>query len=354
MADFASSAMVRILRAGMLQQGLQAPAAPVRGGTVTLAAKRQLLHAAVAQGGLAVLPHLGQGIHAIRGEAVHQALLPSRDAADLLARWGRLERYVHSRHRTAFESTGGTLVLQHLSLRAGEPPLPAESLVVLGVIVAALGEAGIRCTRVRIADVDVLPVTDAAGLARCVAQGRAHRWTLTLASAGTTLRRPASGIRAGTADWPTPAGELARWLAHDLAAPASLEQSAHALGLAPRSLQRTLAREGLQFSGVLARVRCDHAAGQLMHTARGVAEIGYLCGFADQAHFTRTFRRETALTPAAYRREFRARDGAGLPAGEVEAASGKRDSALTSLSTTLDRTCVTPGSRNAVSCRKAS
>jgi len=34
------------------------------------------------------------------------------------------------------------------------------------------------------------------------------------------------------------------------------------------------------------------------------AEIGYACGFADQAHFTREFKRRTALTPALYRAEF--------------------------------------------------
>ena len=34
------------------------------------------------------------------------------------------------------------------------------------------------------------------------------------------------------------------------------------------------------------------------------AEVGYMCGFADQAHFTRQFKRHTAMTPALYRSEF--------------------------------------------------
>jgi hypothetical protein len=45
------------------------------------------------------------------------------------------------------------------------------------------------------------------------------------------------------------------------------------------------------------------------------------------------------------------RGAAGLPRGT---SSGRRLSLFTSLSTTLDRTCVTPGSLNAVSCRKLS
>jgi AraC-like DNA-binding protein len=34
------------------------------------------------------------------------------------------------------------------------------------------------------------------------------------------------------------------------------------------------------------------------------AQVGYLCGFADQAHFTRSFKRFTAMTPVVYRAQF--------------------------------------------------
>ena len=36
----------------------------------------------------------------------------------------------------------------------------------------------------------------------------------------------------------------------------------------------------------------------------GLAEIGYLSGFADQPHFTRQFHAHTGLTPAQYRAQF--------------------------------------------------
>jgi AraC-like DNA-binding protein len=39
------------------------------------------------------------------------------------------------------------------------------------------------------------------------------------------------------------------------------------------------------------------------------AQVGYVCGFADQAHFTRQFKRHTAMTPGLYRSEFAPRLG---------------------------------------------
>jgi transcriptional regulator GlxA family with amidase domain len=48
----------------------------------------------------------------------------------------------------------------------------------------------------------------------------------------------------------------------------------------------------------------EAAAELLSKSALGLAEIGFTCGFADQAHFTRAFKRFTAFTPAAYRSDF--------------------------------------------------
>jgi AraC-like DNA-binding protein len=38
-----------------------------------------------------------------------------------------------------------------------------------------------------------------------------------------------------------------------------------------------------------------------------MSEIGYLCGFSDQAHFTREMKGMTAITPAQYREQFSTR-----------------------------------------------
>jgi transcriptional regulator GlxA family with amidase domain len=42
----------------------------------------------------------------------------------------------------------------------------------------------------------------------------------------------------------------------------------------------------------------------LARTTRSFGAVGFACGFADQPHLTRIFRRRTGLTPAAWRRAF--------------------------------------------------
>jgi AraC family transcriptional regulator len=49
------------------------------------------------------------------------------------------------------------------------------------------------------------------------------------------------------------------------------------------------------------RLRVEHASRMLATTARPLAAIAAATGFADQAHFSRMFKRHTGLTPAQYR-----------------------------------------------------
>jgi AraC family transcriptional regulator len=51
----------------------------------------------------------------------------------------------------------------------------------------------------------------------------------------------------------------------------------------------------------LRRLRLDWCADRLVTTKIPLAEIALRAGFADQSHFTRTFRRYTGVTPRAYR-----------------------------------------------------
>jgi transcriptional regulator GlxA family with amidase domain len=72
------------------------------------------------------------------------------------------------------------------------------------------------------------------------------------------------------------------------------------VGVAPRSLQRTLGRAGLSLSAISAEVRLRHAAGWLLESALPIAEVGFV--YADQAHLSREFKRRTS--PGAYRQGF--------------------------------------------------
>ena len=47
--------------------------------------------------------------------------------------------------------------------------------------------------------------------------------------------------------------------------------------------------------------RVEHAAELLKNFEMPICEIAYECGFADQSHFTRVFKRRVGMTPGAYR-----------------------------------------------------
>jgi AraC-like DNA-binding protein len=284
MSDFASAAMLRLIRLGLQRQGLslqvRPPAREPVQALVPLQDKRALLTTLMQQHGPGVLLALGDAVLDAPDEPTLTALVLARDPADLLARWQRLERFVHSRHRTRVLAVGpGRLRLQHVSLQPGQPPWPAEDLLVWGLLrglMQRIGAVGLQC---------VVDPQDSA----CAT----YHWRPALTTARHTT--PVDALQAARAA-----------LAADVAAPWTLARLADALGLAPRSLQRRLAAEGSSFSALWTAVRLAQSARLLAEGPVSTAEIGYCCGFADQAHFTRRFRQHTALTPARYRAEFAA------------------------------------------------
>jgi len=143
------------------------------------------------------------------------------------------------------------------------------------------------------------------------AAGSADRWQLRWlgtdpASATVPRGAPGASLPAmppleSPLPWPQPAADLARWMAHDLAAAHRVADAAAALGLSLRTLQRQLAAAGTSYRSLLGEVRVRQAAICLARPGTTLAEIGFLCGFADQAHFTREFTRRAGLPPARYR-----------------------------------------------------
>ena len=83
-----------------------------------------------------------------------------------------------------------------------------------------------------------------------------------------------------------------------------MQAMAQAHAMSTRSLQRHLASRGERFSALLSEARLSAAARLLATSATPIGEVGYVCGYADQPHFTREFRAHTALTPAVYRAQF--------------------------------------------------
>jgi two-component system response regulator YesN len=82
----------------------------------------------------------------------------------------------------------------------------------------------------------------------------------------------------------------------------SLGSVAHSLGVSPFHLSHVLAQElGTGFASLLARVRLNRAK-ELLRGGTSAKEASYLVGFADQAYFTRVFRRLEGCTPREFLR----------------------------------------------------
>lgn len=340
MQDFASAAMVRLLVRAMAAHGLAPPPPPpaadgLAASHVPLAYKRSVVQAVLQQGGLGTLLQLAQRVDLLAGDPVHRALPGATDVLELMARWQRLEQYVHSRHQVSIQTHApGALALHHHA-RPGVPeePHPTESLAVLGVLLGTSQALGVRGLQVEVGapgttgqrvnlEIDTPAATPAhldTALAPLAAQGHMGHWTLrwhTYANASpphaiTLQPQPATHL-CDALPWPPLAHRLARHVLHDPAAQHTVDALAHHTGLARRSLQRALTEGGLSCRHIVTEARARLAAHWLLESPHGLAEIGFACGFADQPHFTREFARHVGLTPARYRQAF-ARAGTPTP-----------------------------------------
>ncbi|MCU1585385.1 MAG: nphR 6 [Microbacteriaceae bacterium] len=87
----------------------------------------------------------------------------------------------------------------------------------------------------------------------------------------------------------------------------SAARIAHAHGISVRYLYMILARESLSLGDWIREQRAHRAAGLLMDSAYdlSIADIAHRTGYADQAHFSRSFRRWYGTSPREWRRMHR-------------------------------------------------
>jgi AraC family transcriptional regulator len=110
------------------------------------------------------------------------------------------------------------------------------------------------------------------------------------------------GDRSGNA-WPDRARRL---IEQNFASPLSLATIASEVGVHPVHLARRFrATHGCTVGDYIRRARIAYARGALVQTDRPIAEIALSAGFSDQSQLTKTFKRVTGRTPAAYRAQHR-------------------------------------------------
>ena len=93
----------------------------------------------------------------------------------------------------------------------------------------------------------------------------------------------------------------------DLAQPPTLSELADEVGLHASHVSRAFRQACGETVGEYLRRRRVEQAERLLAGPQSLAEIAALAGFADQAHFTRVFRRRFGITPGARRRAMQTR-----------------------------------------------
>jgi len=95
---------------------------------------------------------------------------------------------------------------------------------------------------------------------------------------------------------------IARWL---VAGRPSIRSTSREVAMSVRTLQRRLAERGWTYTELVDDVRRSVARSRVAHPQTPFKAVAMDLGFAEQASFTRAFRRWTGLTPRQYRRRFR-------------------------------------------------
>lgn len=296
--DFASAAMMRLVAAGLSRQGISVPVPTSATAHVPLKAKRDVLNAVFAHHGPLAILSIADAAPSMAPEPVVQALRQAKDLPDLLDRWRRLERFSHGRHRIKSERCGAdSFRLTHQARDDGPPPTLAESLLVLGLL-AVLSET-IGSTAVTLAD-------SSGAVWRSLGKWHIPDVAEGIGSAILTATGKPSSVTATTNGWdPDPVTKLRKRLAADPVRRWTVASLAAETGASPRTLQRRLTERSISFSRLLSEARVQVAATHLCKAnGPGLAEIGFIAGFADQAHFARTFSRAVGTTPSGYRTDF--------------------------------------------------
>ncbi|WP_348943724.1 helix-turn-helix transcriptional regulator [Chitinibacter sp. FCG-7] len=299
-ADFASRTMLQIISAGLDLLTLQA-SIPLGRGTherIPLASKQALLQQIHRDYGLPALLRVGAGVKQLVDSPIGKALLQGSTPDTLLGKWQRLEKYVHSRHYTRCEITHQQACISHHA-RSGPPPSLEEDLLILGVLCALLHQLGLREIRLSASGqadqaVYIYPAQTVNTDALVVRTNWYLHWTTGCNQPEAADARPAQSesVIERTKASMRQLGLL------DL----TLGQVAQAQALSPRSLQRQLQHSGADFSSLVQSVRVQAASELLLaSTTISTAEIGFVCGFADQAHFSRLFKQWTGMTPGEFR-----------------------------------------------------
>lgn len=99
-----------------------------------------------------------------------------------------------------------------------------------------------------------------------------------------------------------------QFLRENFSEPPSLDEIARAVGIHPMHLTRVFRQfERCTVGDYIRKARIEYARQRMLDSNDPLVEIALAAGFADQTHFTRSFKRVAGMTPAEFRRIFAGR-----------------------------------------------
>ena len=292
---------------GKLPTGFDASV--LRSEGVPIETQRDLLSQVVEVGGEKALLSLGEKMLLAKDEPLLFVMLNSSSVRDFIDKEQRFNRFFHTDHRVrVHESRDDLLELEHVG--PSERPHRWESLYVLGLHLAVLIELGCQGLCVRLPESDVpARVVFEDGERVTPPSGAVHRWRFEWRRF-VPRRQPFAGLDELLLSQNDPRDLEAerslddcvrRLVDSDLSKRWVIGEVAAALGRSARTLQRELSALGTSFSRLVEEQRVAAATKLLADPNRSITEIGYVCGFADTAHFSRRFKACTKMTPSAFR-----------------------------------------------------
>jgi AraC-type DNA-binding domain-containing proteins len=81
----------------------------------------------------------------------------------------------------------------------------------------------------------------------------------------------------------------------------NLDEVAAKMGLSPWSLQRNLKREGISFSTLVDKLRCEMATRYMQQNQLSISDMALLLGYSEVSAFSRAFRRWFNISPRQWR-----------------------------------------------------
>jgi AraC-like DNA-binding protein len=267
--------------------------------------KTELLNAVMHMYGWCSVFQLGREVRSLTWHPVVKALVACSEPAQIIRRWMSLERFGHSRNRIRLETIDDdgnviTLSLRHVAPEAGKIDA-VNDLFMWGLIVGLFEVAGVTGIEASLIPGSAEPFVlhgKAVAPARAPLPSMTDRLSVTgcgpTSSMHTVLLPPINATHS--------AGErLAALFRRDLLRGWKVGEVSRALAMSQRSLQRTLHDEGTTFTEVLKRTRVECAQTLLEDFRLSLTDIAFCIGFADQSHFTRTFRSFYDVPPSAVR-----------------------------------------------------